>query len=709
MKRLFAVLGLLFLSALPLRAQSQPTTQAPIFNANAAYVNGVAPGYWPTAGGGLTLAISLGQAFCPTTNTVVQYAGGTLTMTNNTTNYVYLDAAVACAPAKNTTGFTATTIPVATVVTSGGSITSIADDRVLGFSAPTASGASNPNVAPVFNITNPTYSGGASGLAEKANDCSTVNGSHTITCSPSAPFTSGMAGWIIWCQASSDDTVKTLAQTTIATFTSSTVIQATGTAQDTVTGSCVFGPQDDSNAIIAAYAAAKTPAGSKAPNGFTGATTGYAGTVYCPPGGYIATKTIVNFTNVGGTAPSIRGGDDFGGKCVIYMSNTFTDSTGGAGALMLVNGPCCFSIKGISVEGMGFTYAFAGGDFIRLINTAGVDLESLFLGDMGTSGGGAVLDCNGCSDLHTGSLFIQAGGGGSDSSTALLLQSTNNATLVQSFLSNHPTNLTVNGNAPCRTPTASSVSFIGGFIDEGGVSVGLANGCANFDGLSIFGIVNIDATSTFYGSQLSVGHFNSASNFNAFSIAAGGSVSLTQSTVWGNGSNGAGLSAAFSGPAGATYNDVGGNILENCQSTVCTLVTPANFATFGFTGGINPKSSLTHTPNTCYDVPGGVTADVLCAFKADQNYQIVNIKASSNVTVTCATPIVITVSDGTRSATLTLTSGKSVWDSSVDASTGIFNVMASNATVTTTKAAGVCSVPPVNLEVSPMFQSVLNQ
>lgn len=122
-KLLFAFLAL----AGTLAAQQPQTQTAPIYSVNAKYANGVAPGYWPQAGAGLVLNVGKGTVICGTTPT--PYAGGTLTMANNATNYVYLDTASSCAPGSNTSGFTSATIPIAVVVTSSGVITTITDDR----------------------------------------------------------------------------------------------------------------------------------------------------------------------------------------------------------------------------------------------------------------------------------------------------------------------------------------------------------------------------------------------------------------------------------------------------------------------------------------------------------------------------------------------------------------------------------------------------
>lgn len=134
MKKLIAFL----LFALPVLAQQAQTPNAPIFAVNAKYVEGVGVGYWPQAGAGLTLNIAAGRVRCG--NAMTNYAGGTLTMANNTTNYVYLDSAASCAPGTNTTGYTPTLAAIATVVTASGVITTVTDDRTLGFDFKTVSG-----------------------------------------------------------------------------------------------------------------------------------------------------------------------------------------------------------------------------------------------------------------------------------------------------------------------------------------------------------------------------------------------------------------------------------------------------------------------------------------------------------------------------------------------------------------------------------------
>jgi hypothetical protein len=78
-----------------------------------------------TDGSGLTLKVAAGNVRIGSTFTAV--AAGSVSLTNSTTNYVYVASG---ALATNTTGFPAQSIPIATVVTSGGNITSITDNRV---------------------------------------------------------------------------------------------------------------------------------------------------------------------------------------------------------------------------------------------------------------------------------------------------------------------------------------------------------------------------------------------------------------------------------------------------------------------------------------------------------------------------------------------------------------------------------------------------
>lgn len=116
-------------SSLILGQQPQAQGGQPIYPVNAKYVQGVGPGFWPTAGAGLNLNLSAGTAYCGAPPALVSYAGGSLTLTASATNYVYLDPSADCSPAFNTTGFKPGQIPLAQITTGTSSVTSVTDAR----------------------------------------------------------------------------------------------------------------------------------------------------------------------------------------------------------------------------------------------------------------------------------------------------------------------------------------------------------------------------------------------------------------------------------------------------------------------------------------------------------------------------------------------------------------------------------------------------
>jgi len=108
-------------------SQNPQTTTAPLQPANSKYTQGTGPGYWPTPGAGLVLNLAAGTGLC--TSTPVTYSGGTLSLTDNAANNIYLNPAAACAPAAKTTAFAAGDVPIAIVTTASGVITTILDLR----------------------------------------------------------------------------------------------------------------------------------------------------------------------------------------------------------------------------------------------------------------------------------------------------------------------------------------------------------------------------------------------------------------------------------------------------------------------------------------------------------------------------------------------------------------------------------------------------
>ncbi|HLW78668.1 MAG TPA: hypothetical protein VKU44_03625, partial [Terriglobia bacterium] len=161
---------MILLGAARAPAQQGSTQNAPIYAVNSQYVQGVAPGYWPTPGGGLVLNLASGTASCGAST--VQYPCGTLSLTAGATNYVYLDPVV-CQPTFNTTGFPVNAVALATVQTGSATISTVLDQRTW-FSV--------PNVVSLLNAASFT---GASVGAQIDNGCASLSGGPGVLVIPS--------------------------------------------------------------------------------------------------------------------------------------------------------------------------------------------------------------------------------------------------------------------------------------------------------------------------------------------------------------------------------------------------------------------------------------------------------------------------------------------------------------------------------------------
>ena len=204
-------------------AAQQPTTTSGVTKTNVQWVQGVGPGYWPTAGTGLSVRLAAGTAFC--NGAVQNYAGGSLSLSANATNYIYLDPTDTCTPNTNTTGFTPAVIPIAIVTTSTSAVNTITDVRtefvapgsatVAAGSCPsnqfvTAVGSATPTCAqPAFSslsgtaaITQlPLAASASAGILQLTGDLSgsaagpVVSGIQGIPVSPTPPTANQFLGW----------------------------------------------------------------------------------------------------------------------------------------------------------------------------------------------------------------------------------------------------------------------------------------------------------------------------------------------------------------------------------------------------------------------------------------------------------------------------------------------------------------------------------
>jgi Repeat of unknown function (DUF5907) len=204
-------------------AAQQPTTTTSMTKTNAQWVQGVGPGYWPTAGSGLSISVAAGTAFCG--GAIQTFAGGPLSLTPSTTNYVYLDPASSCAPSVNTAGFTAGVIPIAIVTSSASSVTGITDVRTefvasgsaavaagscpsnqfvtaIGSAAPTCVQPSFSNLSGTAAVTQlPLATPASAGILQLSGDISgsgaspVVAGLQGIPVSPTPPAANQFLGW----------------------------------------------------------------------------------------------------------------------------------------------------------------------------------------------------------------------------------------------------------------------------------------------------------------------------------------------------------------------------------------------------------------------------------------------------------------------------------------------------------------------------------
>jgi hypothetical protein len=120
--------------------QAPQTQTAPPFAASANYVRGWSPSYsYDQTSSGLTFKMQGGTNFA--CGSLVNYAGGSITLAASSTNYVYLDTTASCAPAVSTTVFAlGTQVPLYVVVTGSSTVTTISDVKTMFQKPSTSSG-----------------------------------------------------------------------------------------------------------------------------------------------------------------------------------------------------------------------------------------------------------------------------------------------------------------------------------------------------------------------------------------------------------------------------------------------------------------------------------------------------------------------------------------------------------------------------------------
>ena len=241
------------------------------------------------------------------------------------------------------------------------------------------------------------------------------------------------------------------------------------------------------------------------------------------------------------------------------------------------------------------------------------------------------------------------------------------------------------------TGTAKCITNNGLLLDNGG------NTCE-----SMFRIAS--GTSTGTTAVLTLTTAGAAVNV---ACAAGDSLEVQSATIAGyNGYFASGAITAVTATT-LTYTTQGSNLGALGAGGVAFCKNLINYS------GNLPKALLNNpVPNTCY-VTGTfgatVTGAPMCAFKTQSATNVTNIKAASTTVTACTVAPVVTISDGTVSVTLTLTTAKSLWDSSVDTSTGVgTTIFKPNGTIQVTNTVGTCTTPPTNFSVSYNVSPILS-
>lgn len=578
-------------------------------------------------------------------------------------------------------------------------------------------------LGPVINVKFPSTSClgcTAAGDAQELIDGVSSSGANATVTSAAGKYLSTDVNKSIWCINPANGAL-TLAISKITAVNSATQVVTNGTTSGIVSGlNCVWFTQIDTTAIKAAVTAASPSSASFDPN--SQMFLPYAKTVYLPAGGYVVDARFYKYSASNGPCPNFIGEGQ--NKTLLFIAPTTTDPGDGGG--ILFEATQCIGIVVRDFEATALQYfpvSFAHSLFRLFNNVNSFLVENVTLLNMsgGASASGfGTIDFTNSQGGNVRNVVVAGStlGGGGD--YACIYTGVVGTVVSGGLCSNHGQTLLVSNN-PSRTVNGTQLTFVGTTMDECGAGTACEvfsnNGNANFVGTTHWAggtgqdVMNIDGTSTVWANKINCGAFgNSSVNIGCATMASGATFEVSDSDI-----RSANSRAAINGPAGANFVSVGGNRFQNCVlGPTCTTITAANYATQAFAGGIVSKSTETHSPNTCYAVTGNLlaTAQNLCTILMDQNYQLLNITAQSGGTTptnsACAAAPVITFSDGTRTATMTMTTAKTQWSSAVDSVTNINQVFAQGTTLTVSIGANTCATPATNVSVNYVMQSVLN-
>lgn len=620
------------------------------------------------------------------------------------------------------------------------------------------------NLPSVINVKNPIYGGGAKGDTQTSNVGVITVGNPDVNCA-NCNFKASDVG------KSGNITVSVgvgpgfNGNPTIASFISSTHITMSSNATNNVTANFTWGT-DDTVAVLAAVTAwvAQLKNSIQQANNFLGAPSSPPPTLYFPAGNYQVCN-IPSGLIVPGAA---SGGKIIGdGVQVSVITECGHPTIPGSGGILL---NLAGNSQNFLVQGLTFYPNFAVNGTTPELNVAGssntfrdVLCESSDQTCLNIAGSGELFDnfqanqcfinvvCNAC----TSTVFINGGASNGNVNFKAI-----NATGESN---NGGLKLGHNFWDECASPPCAQLINSNDVYSEGDTWIGQTTA------------LSVDANSYMHMVSDVVSPFGNDSNTSGITIANGGTVasSDTQFNSSGTGKciNNSGLlldngnnSCANQFPIASgtsttttavlTATTVGANVNTNCTVGDTLIVTGATVAGYNgvFKAGVTATSATTITyttigsgigaagaggffycrnlqsytgnlpiallnnpvPNTCYATSAlaNGTSVLLCNFVAQSATNITRITASSTTTTACATPPIVTISNGTGSVTLTLTTAKTQWDSAVDTSTGVgATIFKPNTTLTVKYDAGalsVCATPPTNFSLSYNISPILS-
>jgi hypothetical protein len=614
--------------------------------------------------------------------------------------------------------------------------------------------AATSGPGPVFNVQN--Y--GAKADAQLSPNCNT-NGTTNLNCTD-ITFTAANIGQRVSCHANGGGLLFATPTTFTAFVDSHNMTMAASVGAFSAT--CMFGTNNDA-ALAAAQTAALAQMHSLI-NGTLGSSTA-APTLYFPAGAYSFLNggiSVIPNASFGGAGSGFGVKGDGVDQTKLYWHTAASNAAGAA--ITCTSSTQNLILQGLTLDGGALVQNFSNaavftscGVMIRDVrvanftnNTGVLAIGTIFSFNLNTTGNVIGVQVNGGGEMYAT--------GTSNNGTNLIVQNTTGENGGSGFRF-------VNGLVDeCGSLTACTVIqnsqdvwFIGGaffgapngtaaitvdgqsFLHINGGILGSFGTDNNVPGLVISAGGTVQASDVRFVSTGTAKCINNSGRLNdnggsscesMFTVASGTStgtaavltVTSRGANVTANCSVGDALIVEgvtpqlYNGyfPAGATTGITATGALTISYTTIGSNIGAAGAGGVAFCRNLQtytgtlPVALLNNPiPNTCYVTITPIvnaTTYTLCNFFLGSATNINHIKASSQVTTTCATAPIITISDGTVSETMTLTTAKNSWDSSVDTSTGVgTTIFKPNGTITVkydVGTASACATPPTQLSVS---------